>query len=771
MIRTEIKNSYEELLNHGRTVADMVSKNSEYGIYTENQESLLNIVGSLAGDGDLAYVSILNQTKRQLAHKSFKPSVQIPSFLLHKNRGLTKQILHEEFLNQKDGNRYVDISVPVMSHAHSGLTEIFLNKEDMTEEKIIGYVQIGLTKEGFRKRIHQFLVSTLLFTSWIAILGVLSTLLITRRIALPIKRLKLATQEISEGKFDHSIEIETRDEISDLTGSFNHMLENLQNYRAQVEERNSELTIANQQMQQEITERRRAEEAMRKAEARYRSLFERIPLGLYRTAPSGQVLDANPALVKMLGYPDRESLLAINAGDAYTNPQDRIQWKALIEREGGVRNYEKQLCRHDGTTIWVEENTQGVRDANGQVLFYEGSFKDITERKRVEEEKRTLEEQLRQSQKMEAIGQLAGGVAHDFNNLLTVISGYSQLSLSTLEKEDPLRESIEEIKKAAERAANLTRQLLAFSRRQMMEMKVLDLNASMRDLDKMLRRVIGEHLELVTLSADDLGRVKADPGQVEQVILNLAVNARDAMPSGGKLTIETANVEMDATYAHKHVALTPGHYVMLSVSDTGVGMTPEVKERIFEPFFTTKEKGKGTGLGLSTAYGIVRQSGGDIWVYSEPGHGSTFKIYLPRAEEHVGEEKEKAVKKELLRGNETILVVEDEEEVRKLSARILKKQGYRVLEASHGGDALLICQKHAEAIHLIVTDVVMPQMGGKELANQLKNLQPDIKVLFTSGYTDNAIVHHGVLDAGINFIQKPFFPDALVRKVREVLDG
>jgi CheY-like chemotaxis protein len=304
-----------------------------------------------------------------------------------------------------------------------------------------------------------------------------------------------------------------------------------------------------------------------------------------------------------------------------------------------------------------------------------------------------------------------------------------------------------------------------------MEMRVLDLNILLQNLDKMLRRVIGEDIELVTLLAEDLGRVKTDSGQIEQVILNLAVNARDAMPSGGKLTIETANVELDGAYARRHVAVTPGRYVMLAVSDTGVGMTPEVRDRVFEPFFTTKEEDKGTGLGLSTVYGIVKQSEGNIWIYSEPGHGTTFKIYLPQVEELLEEVKEKVVGEELPRGSETVLVVEDDEEVRKLAVRVLKRQGYKVLEASNGADTLMICKEQKEPIHLILTDVVMPQMGGRQLVEQLRQVYQNFKVLYMSGYTDNIIVHHGVLERGINYIQKPFTVGALAGKVREVLDN
>jgi CheY-like chemotaxis protein/two-component sensor histidine kinase len=379
-------------------------------------------------------------------------------------------------------------------------------------------------------------------------------------------------------------------------------------------------------------------------------------------------------------------------------------------------------------------------------------------------------EQLRQSQKMEALGRLAGGIAHDFNNLLTIIKGYSQLSLLKLKEDGPLRQATEEIRKAADQATDLIRQVLAFSRRQILEMKILDLNTVLKNLDKMLHRVLGEDIELVTFLADDLGRVKTDLGWIEQIIMNLVVNSRDAMPSGGRLTIETTNVELDESYARRHAAVKPGRYVMLSVSDTGVGMIPEVRDRIFEPFFTTKGSGKGTGLGLSTVYGIVKQSGGNIWVYSEPGQGTTFKIYLPRVDEPLEELREKETEEGLPRGNETILMVEDHDDVRKLAAQILEGQGYRILEASCGDDGLVISKEWKEPIHMILADVVMPRMSGRELVERCKEIRQDFKVLYMSGYTNNAIVHHGVLDQGTNLIQKPFTVEGLAKKVREVLD-
>ncbi len=386
------------------------------------------------------------------------------------------------------------------------------------------------------------------------------------------------------------------------------------------------------------------------------------------------------------------------------------------------------------------------------------------------EERKKLEQQLLQSQKMEAVGQLAGGIAHDFNNLLTIITGYSELILNRLPSGDGVREKMEEIKTAADRAASLTRQLLAFSRRQVLQPRVVDLNQIVANTDRMLRRLIGEDIDLVALCPPGVGRVKVDPGQIEQVIMNLAVNARDAMPQGGKLTIETANVELDGAYASNHVAVKSGPYVMLAVSDTGHGISPETQARIFEPFFTTKEQNKGTGLGLSTVYGIVKQSGGNIWVYSEPGKGATFKIYLPRVEEAPQPKTEVETAPATLRGTETVLLVEDEAAVRLLVRGVLEENGYHVLDAGSGAEALVMANNSKQPIHLLVTDVVMPGMSGREVAQQVTLAHPETKVLFMSGYTDDAIVRHGVLESSAAFVQKPFTPDNLLRKIREALD-
>jgi PAS domain S-box-containing protein len=486
-------------------------------------------------------------------------------------------------------------------------------------------------------------------------------------------------------------------------------------------------------------------------------------------SPDGKITDVNKTTEQVTGV-SRERLVGSDFSDYFTEPDKAREGYKQVFSQGTVKDYPLTIRHASGRTTDVLYNASIYKNEAGAVQGVFAAARDITERKRAEQEMRTLEDQLRQSQKMEAIGQLAGGIAHDFNNLLTVIKGYSQLALMELKEGDPLKPNIEEVQKAAERAAGLTRQLLAFSRRQILETRVLDLNTILYDLDKMLHRIIGEDIELVTKLADDLGTIKVDPGQIEQVVMNLAVNARDAMPSGGKLTIETANVDLDENYTRNHVAVTPGRYVMLSVSDTGVGMTPEVRGRVFEPFFTTKEKGKGTGLGLSTVYGIVKQSGGNIWVYSEPGKGTAFKIYLPRVDEPLEEAGEVVVQKEIAGRGETILVVEDEEKVRQLTVQILTKNGYTVLDASQGDEASHICKQHKGPIHLMVMDVVMPGMNGRELAKSLASLHPEMKVLYMSGYTDNAIVHHGILEKGLSFLQKPFTLEGLVRKVREVLD-
>ena len=514
----------------------------------------------------------------------------------------------------------------------------------------------------------------------------------------------------------------------------------------------------------DVTERKLTEEHLITSEERYRDLVENAHDIIYSHDLEGNYTSINKAGETITGY-TQEEVLSMNMVDSVA-PEDIEKAKELIaEKMQGekVSAFELNILSKNGRRITVEVNTKLVFH-NGVPVGVQGIARDITERK-------SLEDQLIQAQKLESVGRLAGGIAHDFNNMLTAINGYSDLTLRKLKEDDPLRTNIQEIKKAGERSALLTSQLLAFSRQQMLVPVVLDINDVITDTITMLRRLIGEDIELVTALGTKSGSLKADPGQLSQIIMNLAVNARDAMQNGGKLTIETSNVFFDDEYAKEHIGVLPGAYVALCVSDTGSGMSPETQQRMFEPFFTTKEVGKGTGLGLATVYGIVKQSGGSIHAYSEIGQGTSVKVYLPRVAGDAGAAELPEPVREIFSGTETILLVEDEEVVRKLSLKILQSCGFNVLQAENGVAALALFEKDKPAIDLLLTDVVMPQMGGPELAEKLGEKIPDLRVLFTSGYTDDAVVRHGILDTGANFIQKPFTLDSLLKKVRNLLDS
>lgn len=510
------------------------------------------------------------------------------------------------------------------------------------------------------------------------------------------------------------------------------------------------------------------EETLRK----YRQWVDEAPLGFHELDRKGRIIKVNRTELQMLGYASEE-MIGVPVWH-FVVEEEMTRQVTLAKLAGDVsfhEIFERTYRRKDGTLLPVLVVDRVNVNHDGQITGIRSTIEDVSERRKAEEALRKSEEQLRQFQKFEAIGRLAGGVAHDFNNLLMTIKGCSELLLQAFDAGNPRRDEVEEIRKAAEQATSLTHQLLAFGRRQVLQPQVLDLNAIVSNMYKMLRRLIGEDIDLVTISDPQLWPVKVDRSQIEQVLMNLVVNSRDAMPTGGKITIELSNVHLDESYAFRHVAVRPGPHVLMAVTDTGCGMDKETMAHLFEPFFTTKEKGKGTGLGLSTVYGIVKQSGGNIWAYSEPGRGTTFKIYLPRAEERVQPIESQAVPAISLKGSETILLVEDEEEVRKLIARILREKGYTVLEAHSGGEAIEICNQFEKEIDLMVTDVVMPQMSGRQLAQHLSQIRPRMKVLYMSGYPDNAIIHHGVLESGMAFIQKPFNVNVLEHKVREILDG
>ncbi|MGH9714374.1 MAG: PAS domain S-box protein [Candidatus Acidiferrales bacterium] len=507
-------------------------------------------------------------------------------------------------------------------------------------------------------------------------------------------------------------------------------------------------------------ERKRAEEKVRESEARLRVLIEQLPAVLWTVDKDLRFTSVLGAGLTRLGLKPNQ-LVGMSLLDYFETADQTFLPVAAHRRAVAGEAMTFHIEWKSGSYAC---HAEPLRNARGELQGAICMSLDITDRKQ-------LEEQLRQAQKMEAVGRLAGGIAHDFNNLLMVIQGYADLLTDRVPVDDPLRRNAEQIQMAAQRATSLTRQLLAFSRKQMLAPKVLNIQAVVADMEKILRRLIGEDVELETSSAPDLGLVKADRSQIEQVILNLAVNARDALPQGGRLTIETANVELDASYAHPPAVLSPGKYVMLAVTDNGCGMDAETQAHIFEPFFTTKEKGKGTGLGLATVYGIVKQSGGYVWVYSEPGRGTSFKIYLPRLEDQQpGNTRDRKPESQSLpRGSETVLLVEDEKGVRELAREYLEMSGYTVIAAENGYTALELAAMHAGQIHLLMTDVVMPGISGRELAERITQIRPGIKILYMSGYTDQAVVHHGILESDAVLLQKPFTAAALASKLREIL--
>jgi two-component system cell cycle sensor histidine kinase/response regulator CckA len=517
---------------------------------------------------------------------------------------------------------------------------------------------------------------------------------------------------------------------------------------------------------EDISDRKRTEEALARSRDFYLTLFDEFPTPIRRTNAQGECDFTNKSWLSLTGCTRQEAL-----GHGWlqaVHPEDRERVRqAAREAFAGREPFELEyrLRHHDGEYRWFITIERPFQDLDGSFAGYLASCYDVTERKR-------LEDQFRQAQKMEAIGRLAGGLAHDFNNLLTAITGYASFVRDALPAGDPVREDVTQVLSAAERGADLTRQLLAFSRRQPIKPSIANLNEIILNLSKMLRRLIGDDIELVTVPALDLDAVEVDAGQIEQVLVNLVVNAGDAMPEGGRLTIETANVTLDAAYARQHVSVRPGQYVMLAVSDTGCGMTEEVKARIFEPFFTTKAAGKGTGLGLATCYGIVKQNGGHIWFYSEPGKGTTFKMYFPRIDMSAAEPQENEGESPRARDSETILLVEDDLPVRRFAARVLREAGYTVLEAASGQEALeLAASRDGSPIHLLVTDLVMRQMAGDELARTLKAMHPELRALFVSGYTAQSLVRNGDLAETASFLQKPFTMATLTRKVHEVLHG
>ena len=577
--------------------------------------------------------------------------------------------------------------------------------------------------------------------------GLLAAWALSGTITSRLQRLTGAAEAIAAGDYSRQVRVERRDEMGRLADAFNLMGRHVQESQQHLEAQVRELQATRSRLEQLVN----ASDAM-------------IYAGRVADETSVPVY-VSENITRLTGYEPREALTPDWwPGHVHHEDLERIHGELAQQFPQGQFSIEYRFRHKDGTYRWILDEGRVRHDGSGQPVEVVGAWIDITERKR-------LETQLRQAQKMEAIGQLAGGVAHDFNNVLTAIAGNAELLQEGFPAGDPKRDTVEEIRSAASRAESLTRQLLAFSRQQIMQPRVLEPNRVVEGMEKMLRRLIGEDIDLVCILPEDVGRVVADPSQIEQVILNLAVNARDAMPTGGKLTLETGNAEFDPAYARTHAPAVPGRFVMLAVSDSGAGMSPEVKARVFEPFFTTKAPGKGTGLGLATVYGIVKQSGGFIWVYSEAGEGTTFKIYLPRAGEDQRPTTAPKAQTDVRGGSEVILLVEDEAPVRRVALHALQRYGYTVLEAALPSEALTICKEHSGKIDLVLTDVVMPGMSGPDLAKQLLAQRPGLKVLFSSGYTGEAIAHRGEILSGLAFLPKPFTPMTLARKVREVLDA
>jgi two-component system, cell cycle sensor histidine kinase and response regulator CckA len=515
----------------------------------------------------------------------------------------------------------------------------------------------------------------------------------------------------------------------------------------------------------DITERRRVEQDLRRSEARFASLVQDAPYGIYRVTLDGQFLQVNPALVRMLGYQSEAELLERNIQtDVYAEAEFRKERIEEYWDHEDFRDLEAHWKRKNGEPIIVRLSGRPVERSGGELAYFEVFAEDITER-------RSLERQLLQSQKMDAIGRLAGGIAHDFNNLLGVILGQTELLQGELGSNPSVHRRAEAIDQSARRAAELTKQLLAFSRQQLIEPRVVDTNAIVQDVEKLLKRLIGEDVQLTIHLQPNAGNIKVDPSQLEQILMNLAVNARDAMPDGGKLILETAFVELDETYARQHLGAKAGDFVLIAVSDTGTGMDSQTMARIFEPFFTTKPEGRGTGLGLSTVYGIVKQNNGYVMAYSEEGHGTTFRIYFPSVRGTPELRVQKSDPGEFAKGSETILLVEDEASLRELAREILEANGYKVIEAERGESAIRLVEQSYTPIHLLLTDVVMPGMGGKQLATRLLELRPGLHVLYMSGYTDDVINNRGVLREDTLLLPKPFTRAALLRRVREALDS
>ena len=704
--------------------------------YTQLEQN----VARLAIEADVAYAMILDRDGRVAAHDHRTEIVGTVLSGSALDRILSTEGTLTQEIDRPDGEALYDFAVPIRVDSQRwGTARVGLSRRRMeaeiaaTRRQLIGLAILVLAGAG------------------------LASALVARRIARPVRQLAAGAVAISRGELVQRVEPTTSDEIGQLAAAFNDMARQVHEQRSALIEQRSALEAAHGELRQRFAE-------LSDLKSYTDHILDSLVNGIVTLDLDGRVITLNGAAESLLGCPPVAAArgrhvteVLAHAPELVVTLQAAIQWRT--GRTGTVT-----LPGRLGNVVPVEITTATLKGGEGQDLGVIAIVRDLTA-------VRALEAQLRHAQKMEAVGRLAGGVAHDFNNLLTVITGRSQLLLLKLPPESPLRRDVELVEETAHRASALTRQLLAFSRKQMVQPRVVDLNEIVRGMETMLGRLIGEDIGLATRLDPTAGCVRADPAQLEQMIVNLAVNARDAMPLGGRLTLETSFVRLDESFARQYVGLRAGPHVRLTVRDTGVGMDGLIKTHLFEPFFTTKGPGKGTGLGLATVYGIVTQSGGAIRVESEPGQGAAFTIDLPRVDAPADARGDLGIPTAAPHGSETVLLVEDEPEVRRLARDILHEQGYTVLEATDGDDALKIGREHGGPIHLLVTDVVMPQMGGRELADRLMAGRSETKVLYVSGYTDDAILHQGVSETGTAFLPKPFTAWALSQKVREVLDA
>jgi len=754
-------------------VASGLANECEYGLRTHNKALLQDAAVKALTQAGIVSASVFDGRGRLMAAAG--------NITLQEKRqagpGLAAQIstpTHMPEIDDLSLGRIGRICAPVFLP----LNPLLSGDSPPDADHKLGVVEVVYSKAGTELTVARARRAALLLTAVLVLAWSLAISVSARTLVKPLRALLLGTKELAAGNLSARVSVNSGDEIGDLAGAFNQMGERLQashrevldhqrNLEHRVTERTLELSAANARLMQEIVDRKNSEIRLREAETKYRTVVEQLPAITYTAefGPEGKWTYVSPQILTILGFSIAEWQADPTLWQKQMHPEDRE--KALAAEEASRKNglpfsVEYRMHARDGRVVWFANRGVVLCDTTGKTCSVHGVMLDMTDRKR-------LEQQFLQAQKVEAVGRLAGGVAHDFNNILTAILGYSELIIRRVNPGDPIRVNSEQIQKAADRAASLTRQLLAFSRKQLLEPKLFNLNDVIIDLEKMLRRLIGEDVQFISMLGPYRTTVKADPAQIEQVIMNLVVNARDAMPNGGTLTLKTGHVTIDIAAATLQV-VAPGNYVTFSVTDTGIGMTDEIKAHIFEPFFTTKPVGAGTGLGLATCFGIIKQSNGHILVESEPNKGSTFTVYLPAIDTKLAAVELVMVETATPRGTERILLVEDEPAIRELAALELRELGYAVHVAADGEEALEVLHATGEPVELLVTDVVMPKMGGAELADALRRQYRDTRVLFTSGYTADTIGRHGVLDEGISFLRKPFTSQTLARKVREVLD-